>query len=213
MGFGREARRSRDSSLTLAHRLGALTSCIEFAQPIGFNATWSYLEATTGVTRSDPDFVLPAIELLERERAEHLALEHRYATHRRLQKANGLRLPPRCDATPRSPRRWHGDERAGALLALKFGRLASLDLAGHAMGRVAQSAATQALSETKADDVGALQEALTWARRQLQVIGWKPDPEEYRVAMDVHRLLGQACLLTQKVPRVGEPWHFVEPAN
>lgn len=210
-GFGREAQRARDASLPLAHRVGALTSCIEFARPIGFNATWSYLEAATGLSRREPEFVAQAIELLHLERTKHLALEQHYAGLRRGQKAAGLRFPPRCDASPRSPARWHGDERKGARHALKFSRHASNELAGHPLGLLAHSAATDALHGDEPGDLEALERALSWARRQTHVVGWESDPEEYRVAADVQRLLGQVYLLTRGAPAVGAPWHFHAP--
>jgi hypothetical protein len=212
VGFGREARRARDESLPAAHRLRALTVCIELAQPLGFHATWSYLEARTAISRSDPRFVTPAVELLECERARHRVLHERYAAHRRGQKAAGLRFPPRSGATPGDPVRWHGDERAGALHLLELWRPRASGLEAHPAGQVARTAATHAARGGGTQDPELLQHTLTWARRRIWVEGWESDQELYRVALDVHRLLGQVYLLTRGVPEVGARWHFADPA-
>jgi hypothetical protein len=105
VGFGREGGRVRDLSLPARYRLHALGSRIQLAQPIGFNATWSYLQAKVQRPWRDPEFPLPAIGLLEAERAVHLGIDAEFARERREQKAAGLRFPPRSHVTPADPRR------------------------------------------------------------------------------------------------------------
>jgi hypothetical protein len=79
VGFGREAGRARDLSLPARYRLHGLGSCIQLAQPIGFNAAWSYLQAKVQRPWRDPEFPLPAIGLLEAERAVHLGIDAEFA--------------------------------------------------------------------------------------------------------------------------------------
>ena len=146
MGFGREARRVRDPGLSRAHRLHALGSCIQQAQPIGFHATWSYLQAQTGHVWRDPEFVLPAVDLLEAERSAHLRLDAVYARLRREQKAAGYRFPPPDHDTPRVPARSHGDERTGAVHSLTSWRGMRWyeELAGHPSGALVLAAVDDA---------------------------------------------------------------------
>lgn len=139
-------------------------------------------------------------------------LEAEYAQRRRVQKANGLRFPSHCDATPRLPARWHGDERIGARHTLELGRRSSgAGFAGHQVGGTVQLVASRALDGDLDHDLDALHDALDWARQQLHVICWEADATEYRVAMDVQRLLGQVYLLTYGPPPIAQPWHFRPP--
>lgn len=149
MRFGREAGRVRDSSLPHGHRLHALGSCIEMSGPIGFNATWSYLEARIGESRRSIEFLTPAIDLLETQRRAGQDLEVRYAALRRSQKRAGLRSPRRDEVTPRSPSRWHGDERTGAIheLTVWLDRRLAGELVEHPHGAAAVDAARPRLSE------------------------------------------------------------------
>lgn len=120
MGFGREARRVRDETLPHGQRLRALAPCLEWAQPVGFHPSRHYLEAKLGAPRESIEFLAPAIDLLERERNLHLELDQRYSTLRRRQKMRGSRSPRLDAVTPRSPARWHGDEREAAAHALRW---------------------------------------------------------------------------------------------
>lgn len=215
MGFGREAGRVRDLSLPARYRFRALGSCVQLAQPTGFSATWSYLQAKVQRPWRDPQFLLPAIGLLEAERAIHLGIAAEFARQRREQKAAGLRLPPRGHVTPTDPRRWHGDERLGALHALgSWRRLGSGQaVAEHPSGRIVLAAVDAALEmrpehAAPALDLDELQRALGWARRQVHVIGWDGDRAEYRVAWVVYRLLGQLYLVANGAVPVAAPWNF-----
>lgn len=211
MGFGREARRVRDLALPVAYRRRALGVCVHLAQPIGFAATWSYLEAELARPSRAADFLLPALDLLEAEHRRRAEVDAQYAQLRLAQKRAGLRIPPRTEATPRDPRRWHGDERAGARHALAVLVERSLredeDVGRHPHGRSAL-AAVDALAVPVQVDTGRLQAALDWARHQLHVIGWESDRTEHRVAWTTYRLLGQLHLITYGAPALGRPWNF-----
>jgi hypothetical protein len=216
VGFGREARRVRDPSLPHRFRLHALGSCIQIAQPIGFNATWSYLESETGLSPRDSGFVLPALDLLEGERTRHRRVERDYAVLRREEKRNGLRFPPRDHVTPRTPPRWHGDERTGAVHALTvWRRRTDRVLEDHPECAWLVGAVDRALAGAPvgSSDAAGLQSTLTWARRQIHVVGWDPAPVEYRIASVANFLLGQLHLVTFGGLPVGSRWQFVEPRN
>jgi hypothetical protein len=212
VGFGREAKRVRDRALPTRYRLHALGSCIQLAQPIGFNATWSYLQEKAQRSWREQEFLVPAMDLLESERGVHLSIEADYARVRREQKVAGARFPPRCDVTPKDPFRWHGDERAGALHALATWRRLRPDqeVTAHAFGQPVLAAVDSALAAQHQPvlDLDELQAILGWARRQIHVIGWEADRAEYRVAWDVYRLLGQLHLLAHGVTPIARPWNF-----
>jgi hypothetical protein len=200
MGFGREMRRVRDPRLSRAYRLHALGSCIQLAQPIGFHATWSYLQARTGHVWRDPEFLLPALDLLVGVRSAHLRLDAEYAHLRREQKAAGYRFPPRDHVTPRVPRRWHGDERTGAIHSLTSWRENRwyAELAAHPAGALVLAAVDDAIAGRRVHDEG-LQQALDFARAYRL---------HDRVAHDLHHLLGQLHLVAYGATPIATPWNF-----
>jgi hypothetical protein len=214
VGFGREAGRVRDLSLPARYRLHALGSCIQLVRPIGFNATWSYLQAKVQRPWRDPEFAVPAIGLLEAERAVHLSIAAEFARLRREQKAAGLRFPPRGHVTPTDPRRWHGDERLGAFHALGSWRGLRGDqaIAEHPTGRSVLAAVNGILEmgpgHAAALDLDELQRILDWARRQIYVIGWDGDRAEHYVAWCAYRLLGQLHLAANGATPDATPWNF-----
>jgi hypothetical protein len=215
MGFGREARRVRDHELLLNHRFHALGSCIQLAQPIGFNATWSYLADQLERDWRDPGILSPAIDLLEAERVAHRGICSEYAVSRHLEKARGLRFPPRSHVTPRDPMRWHGDEREGARHVLmswsSHRRQLDQDVLTHPLGRQVVNAVEEVLrSEAAITGMAQLQPALEWARRQVHVIGWEADPLQYRIALRARGLLGQLHLLAFGATPVAAPWNFAK---
>lgn len=207
----------RDEALPHAYRLHALGSCIQLSQPIGFNATWSYLESKVGLPWRNIEFLGPAIELLEAERSAHLRLVDEYAAVRRGQKAAGLRFPRRQDVTPRDPKRWHGDEHEGAIHALTTWRRLRHDaeVETHPHGRLVVAAIDQVvgLPRPAALDSNELQRVLDCARRQVHVVGWEVDRTEYRVAWVLLYLLGQLHLIDNGSPTIGSPWNFVTPPD
>lgn|GEM_PF-3573569 len=215
MGFGREAARVADADLPMRYRLQALSSCITLAQPIGFNATWRYLELRTGTPWREPSFLMPALQLLKVERALHLEVADEYAAIRRAQKHTGHRFPPVQDVTPIAPRRWHGDEQQGALVTLRTAL--ELDRYDESKSPAAQAqltlrAAREAVNgNSEALDHHNLQSLLDWSRRQVNVVGWPSDREAYQAAWQNLRLLGQIHLLLYGATAVATPWNFVNP--
>lgn len=191
MGFGRELRRASDGSLPPGARFAALRGAVERCRPLGYAETFAYLEARTGRAARDPAFLDPAIELLAEQRSRQLALAAEYAALRRLvQKPSGLRFPPLEDVTPTEPRRWLGDERAGAGVVLA--RAVSVRL------------------PADLGDLPALQAALTATRRRHRR-GWDGDARAYWDATADLRVLGQLFVLRHGALAVGTPWHFVAP--
>jgi hypothetical protein len=214
VGFGREARRVRDHSLPDAYRLHALGSCIQLAQPIGFQATWSYLEVKVGRRWRHRDFLLPAIDMLEAERSRPMIMDAEYARLRGQQKRAGRRSPRYDVVTPQTPRRWHGDEQLGARHALAAWRTNQPDLgtAQHPAGALVLAAVDHALTSPD-EQVGAvdeLQGTLDWARHEVHVVGWRPHPSAYGFAWTAHFLLGQLHLLAFGAKPLGTPWNFRE---
>ena len=196
----------------MSARLRSFASCIELSQPIGFQPTFSYLETKTQSSWRDAEFLEPAMDLLEAERALHLHIDAEYSRLRKAKKSDGFRDPSRLEVTPVFPRRWHGDERLGArhtletmrrlrrgqdLLTLPFGQtvLAAIDL-------------SLAGAEQPQLDLDELQSVLDWSRRQLFVVGWADGGDEYGAAWTIHRLLSQLHLLVFEVPPVATPWNF-----
>lgn len=191
MGFGRELRRARDAGLPPGVRFAALRGVVERCRPLGYAATFAYLEARSGRGARDPAFLDPATELLAEQRARQLAVAAEYAELRRLvQKPAGLRFPPLDHVTPTEPRRWLGDERAGAGVVL--------------------TSAVAARLPADLGDLPALQAALTAARRRHRR-GWDGDARAYWDATADLRVLGQLFVLRHGALPVGAPWHFVDP--
>lgn len=216
VGFGREARRVRDGSLSHANRRRALATCIEFSRPVGYHATWSYMEAVLGRTRDEPSFLEPALGLLEFQRRWHVEIDKRYAGLRRLQKRRGRRGTAPGEVTATSPRRWHGDERDGAMHSLTewLRRRRDEELAADPDGSIALSAAERVVAtELPILDVGELQHCLDWARRQVNVVGWSADSRAYRKAWVALFLLGQVHLILNGRPAVGTVWNFVSSSR
>lgn len=88
--------------------------------PIGYRATWAYLEWRVGRSSRALGFsVEQALDIMEASRA--IALERRRdeARVRRLEKAVGNRRPSH-PLSHLMHERWHGDEANGALFALRF---------------------------------------------------------------------------------------------
>lgn len=211
MGFGREARRVRDETLSHGQRLRAFAYCLEWAQPVGFNASWHYLEAKTRTPRESIDFLVPAIDLLELERARHLELDQRYSILRQRQKERGARSPRPDAATPRHPVRWHGDERAAATHALRWWlQHRSLeDFVEQPDAKLAVDVARVLATgpSLTSFDLPALQRSLNWARAGVRNGSSRTGKERW-LAHQVLHLLGQIYTVLNGAPVVGSPWNF-----
>lgn len=217
MGFGREARRVRDETLPHGQRLRALAQCLEWAQPVGFHPSWHYLEAKLGTPRESIDFLAAAIDLLERERNLHLALDQRYSTLRRRQKMRGSRSPHPDDVTPCSPPRWHGDEREAAAYALRWWlqRHPLEDFVDQPEAKLAVDAARVLAPgpSLTSFDLAALQQSLDWARTGARARSGQTMTARQRAHQVLH-LLGQIYIVLNGAPLVGGPWNFAaSPAD
>ena len=145
----------------------------------------------------------------------HLRLDAEYSAIRRQEKNNGERFPRPDHVTPRSPIRWHGDERSGATYALIawVRRQCASGLARHSRGSVLLEAVDQARrSMSPAIDAEALQEILVWARRQVNVVGLENNRDEYTIASQSLFLLGQVHLMMFGAPTMNNPWNFATTA-
>jgi len=201
----------RDETLPHGQRLRALAHCLEWAQPVGFHPSWHYLEAKLGAPRESIEFLAPAIDLLERERILHLELDKRYSTLRRRQKMRGSRSPRPDAVTPRSPARWHGDEREAAAHALRWWlqRHPLEDVVDQPEAKLAVDVArVVALGPSLTSfDLAALQQSLDWARAGARSLA-NPTMAERRRAHQVLHLLGQIYIVLNGAPVVGSPWNF-----
>lgn len=119
MSFNVHARKVRDAGLPYSHRVSALRSCVQLYRPIGFWASLSFLEASSGSYQRDENALLRALDALSASRAEwHAAMEN-YAAARKLAKRRGQRTPRPTDHNPNGyPQYWYGAPEQAALHAL-----------------------------------------------------------------------------------------------
>ena len=191
-----------DVTLPVAHRLHALGASIQLARPLGFNGTWRYLEAVVGSSWRDPAFLVPAAGLLQREWVQHREIEAAYARVRRDRKADGARTPPAHSSTPRSPRRWHGDESAGARFRLAAEAEAGRHrLDGTPYASVSAEVERIVSGELSVRDPAAMQHLLDAARSALG------DAPAHRARV----LLGQLYLIDHGAPPLHTAWSFTDP--
>lgn len=215
MGFGRELRRAKDVTLDLGMRQRALGCAIQFAQPIGFHATWAYLEAKAGHHWRHPDFLPIAVAHLAKERSARRQAVAEYTRIRVAQKAMGMRAPQRATVTGDWPARWHGDERSGAAHSLAWWQRGRAwdrqELERHQIARpilqISDKATTGAALGPM--ELAELEALLAWSVRQVFVIGWETDRDEYRVAWIVYRVLGQMHVLEHGAPTLATRLTFV----
>jgi hypothetical protein len=120
VGFGVYVRAVRDPSLPYGHRVVALAGCVQMYRPIGFHATFSFLEHRAGPIRRDEAALVGALDELVTSRA--LWKEHvdAYAARRREAKRRGQRHAGADETNPAWPTHWYGDRRGGALHAIWF---------------------------------------------------------------------------------------------
>lgn len=120
MSFGTYARKVADSSLPYGRRINALAGCVERYSPIGYPATFAYLEQVAGPFRRDEAALVRALDMLVRSRRLWLAELNEYATGRRSAKRLGRRNTRATDDNPGSPVCWYGDAKRAAIFAIGF---------------------------------------------------------------------------------------------
>jgi hypothetical protein len=132
VSFGTYARKVRDPSSPYGRRVNALAGCLQLYRPIGYLATFGYLEHLAGPLRRDEAALLRALEALSTSRRMWLKELSVYADRRREAKRLGRRSPPATESNPTCPACWYGDSRRAATFALnlllsKRARLARAD--------------------------------------------------------------------------------------
>lgn len=122
MSFNVEIRKVRDPARPYGARVIALAHCLEIYSPIGFQASWAYLEAKVGAIRSrDERVLLAAADLVESSRQTYLEELRAYAALRRRHKATrGQRSPHSAERTPFRPARWHAAPVEAACFVLRW---------------------------------------------------------------------------------------------
>lgn len=132
MSFGTYARTVRDGSEPYGRRINALAGCVQLYRPLGYLATFGYLNEVAGPFRRDEAALLRAMDALTTSRGLWLAEVDAYASLRRKAKRLGWRTPRSADTNPSPPACWYGDARRAAIFALGFllrkhDRIASAD--------------------------------------------------------------------------------------
>jgi hypothetical protein len=120
MSYGSFARKVCDPSLAYGQRVNALAGCIVRYRPIGFHATFAYLEHVAGKFRRDDDALLAAMATLSSSRDLWLVELGAYAKRRREAKRQGWRTPRPSEPDPSHPMVWYGDSRNAAMFAIGF---------------------------------------------------------------------------------------------
>jgi hypothetical protein len=101
-------------------RINALAGCVQLYRPIGYLATFSYLEHVSGHFRRDEVALVRALGALSSSRELWLVELSAYADQRREAKRLGRRSPQATELSPNSPACWYGDPRNAAIFALRF---------------------------------------------------------------------------------------------
>ncbi|GIG93372.1 hypothetical protein [Plantactinospora endophytica] len=132
MSFGTYARRVRDHSLPYGRRINALAGCVERYRPIGYLATFGYLEQIAGAFRREEAALLRALDALLASRDRRLVELAAYAERQREAKRLGQRIPRKNELNANSPACWYGDARRAAMYTVGFliqnqGRVAKAD--------------------------------------------------------------------------------------
>ncbi|MFC8449790.1 hypothetical protein [Kitasatospora sp. NPDC057223] len=109
MSFSSQAGRVRDRDLPHGRRYSALRCAVGEYCPIGFDATWSYLE-TAGDLRADGAALLRALDMLELSRAAWIAGLDAFATRRRAEKRQHRKTPSAEDLRRLYGCGWPGPE-------------------------------------------------------------------------------------------------------
>ncbi|MEV4641817.1 hypothetical protein AB0J80_31180 [Actinoplanes sp. NPDC049548] len=120
MSFGTYARKVRDRSLPYGRRVNALAGCVQLYRPIGYLATFAYLEHLAGPLRRDEYALLRAVDALATSRAVWLKELDAYAARRQAAKRAGRRSTRPSELNPSRPACWYGDSRRAAVFTLGF---------------------------------------------------------------------------------------------
>jgi hypothetical protein len=120
VSFDTYARKVSDGSSPYGRRINALAGCVQLYRPLGYLATFGYLNHVAGPFRQDEAALLRALDALKASRALWLADLDAYATHRTAAKRLGSRSPRSSDTNPNLPGCWYGDSRRAATFTLGF---------------------------------------------------------------------------------------------
>ena len=120
VSFGTYARKVSDPTLPYGRRFNALRACVQSYQPLGFVATFAYLEHLAGPMRHDEKALLHALELLSDSRRRWLVVVNAYAARRLVAKRQGRRTPRKAEENPSEASRWYGNPRPAALFTIDF---------------------------------------------------------------------------------------------
>ncbi len=120
MSFGTYARTVRDPALPYGRRINALAGCVQRYRPVGYQATFAYLEHVAGRFRRDEAALLRAVDMLSSSRDLWLMDVANYASRRREAKCMGRRSPGATELNPTSPASWYGDPRDAAMFTLGY---------------------------------------------------------------------------------------------
>jgi hypothetical protein len=177
VSFGTYARKVRDGSSPYGRRVNALAGCVQLYRPLGYLATFAYLNHVAGPLRSDDAALLRALDALTASRVLWQAEVDAYASRRSGEKRLGRRTPRSSDANPNLPARWYGDSRRAAIFTLGY-LLGQQDRVAHADADVIRLAlsvleANGDIDRVCHEQLSALQEQLEQLR---QASGW-PDVE------------------------------------
>jgi hypothetical protein len=82
VSFGTYARKVRDATLPYRRRVSAFRSCVQLYQPIGFDASLSFLEEIAGPFQRDEASLLRALDALTASREDWQAEVREYAAMR-----------------------------------------------------------------------------------------------------------------------------------
>jgi hypothetical protein len=119
VSFGTYERKVRNPSLPYRQRFNALVRCVEHYSPLGFHATFGYLEHVAGRIRHEENALIRAVDALVSSRDRWLIELNVYAAERRAAKRRGRRNAP-MDGCFHAYSTWHGDAKNAAIFALEF---------------------------------------------------------------------------------------------
>lgn len=120
MSYETYARKVRDRSSPYGRRVNALAGCVQLYRPLGYLATFGYLDHIAGPLRRDEGALLRALDALTASRELWLAKMDAYANRRRQANRLGWRSPRSSDTNPYQPACWYGDPRRAATFTLGF---------------------------------------------------------------------------------------------